>query len=193
MSGLVAMLAAAEVMGNSSLAADFKRRIVFAAFAGEPWGYMGSKRLLWELAKRENSTEGLALANIEQVRHLPYYGLEPHAIPHVPRLIRRHSQTGLSLMYVWSGLNGYVAHGDLIPQSAGDRAGPGRQGRQQQWPATAVLPQPGWRRFWGRESNLGCPAESQPGCPRGDNIILKDGSCHSHSTTLFCIIGQGIW
>ena len=82
MSGLVAMLAAAEIIGNSTLAASFQRRTVFAALAGEPWGYMGSKRLLWELANRENSTEGLALANIEQVPQLPYYKLEPNTMLH---------------------------------------------------------------------------------------------------------------
>ena len=100
-SGLVAMLAAAEIVGNSSLAASFKRRIVFAALAGEPWGYMGSKRLLWELANRENSTEGLALEKFEQVRHLPYYKLEPNTMLHqCPRFIWRHSQTGLTLTYL---------------------------------------------------------------------------------------------
>ena len=66
-SGLVALLAAAEILGNGTSAAAWHRRIMFAAFAGEPWGYMGSKRFLWELHTTENSTKGLRLADIEQV------------------------------------------------------------------------------------------------------------------------------
>ena len=61
------MLAAAEVVGNSSYGDVYRKRLVFAAFAGEPWGYMGSKRFLWELHTRENSTLGLSLEQIEQV------------------------------------------------------------------------------------------------------------------------------
>lgn len=68
LSGLIAMLAAAEMLGNSSYADLYRKRLVFAAFAGEPWGYMGSKRFLWELHSRENSTRGLSLEQIEQVR-----------------------------------------------------------------------------------------------------------------------------
>ena len=61
------MLAAAEILGNSTLSAQYGRRLVFAAFAGEPWGYMGSKRFLWELHTGENSTRPLTLAAIDQV------------------------------------------------------------------------------------------------------------------------------
>lgn len=67
LSGLIALLAAAEILGNSSMAAGYQRRLVFAAFAGEPWGYMGSKRFLWELHSGENSTHPLSLAAIDQV------------------------------------------------------------------------------------------------------------------------------
>ncbi len=64
------MLAAAEALGNSSYADVYRKRIVFAAFSGEPWGYMGSKRFLWELHNGENSTIGLSLDRIEQA--LPF-------------------------------------------------------------------------------------------------------------------------
>ena len=67
LSGLIALLAAAEILGNSSMAAGYQRRLVFAAFAGEPWGYMGSKRFLWELHNGENSTRPLSLEAIDQV------------------------------------------------------------------------------------------------------------------------------
>lgn len=71
-SGLIAMLAAAEVLGSSNASAAmaaagarYQRRLVFAALAGEPWGLMGSKRLLWELstAPSNSSLSGLGAAN----------------------------------------------------------------------------------------------------------------------------------
>jgi hypothetical protein len=49
LSGLMAKLATAEVLSNSSLAGAYKRRQVFVAFSGDPWGYMGSKHLGREL------------------------------------------------------------------------------------------------------------------------------------------------
>lgn len=71
-SGLIAMLAAAEALGSSNATAAlaaagarYQRRLVFAALAGEPWGMMGSKRLLWELstAASNSSLAGLGLTN----------------------------------------------------------------------------------------------------------------------------------
>jgi nicastrin len=62
LSGLIAMLAAAYALRESAkeaAAADasspspwpalFTRRVAFLALAGEPWGYMGSRRFLYEL------------------------------------------------------------------------------------------------------------------------------------------------
>ncbi len=68
LSGLVAMLAAAEALGRAGHAPQYRRRLAFCALAGEPWGLMGSKRLLWELARRGNATAGLALDRIDQAR-----------------------------------------------------------------------------------------------------------------------------
>ena len=70
MSGLAAMLVAAEILANYSDPTTFSRQIVFAALAGEPWGSMGSKRLLWEMDQGNNSTEDLHLSSIEQVGKL---------------------------------------------------------------------------------------------------------------------------
>lgn len=65
-SGLIAMLAAAEALGNASSAAPapppYRRRLVFAALMGEPWGLMGSKRLLWEAGSANSTTAGLGIA-----------------------------------------------------------------------------------------------------------------------------------
>jgi hypothetical protein len=47
---------------------------VFTALTGEPWGYMGSKRLLYEMYRRDNSGDrdslwvaGLHMEDIDQV------------------------------------------------------------------------------------------------------------------------------
>ena len=61
-SGLIAMLAAAQLLGSAGGAPRYRRRLVFAALAGEPWGLMGSKRLLWELEAGNSSMAGLSLA-----------------------------------------------------------------------------------------------------------------------------------
>ena len=68
MGSLIALLVAAQVLGNNSaLTAGYKRQVVLAALAGETWDYMGSRRLLWEMAGAQNSTEGLQLEQITQV------------------------------------------------------------------------------------------------------------------------------
>lgn len=67
-SGLIAMLAAAEVLGSpnataalAAAGARYRRRLVFAALGGEPWALMGSKRLLWELSGGGGGGNGTAL------------------------------------------------------------------------------------------------------------------------------------
>eukprot|EP00878_Enallax_costatus_P044427 GHUV01053036.1.p1 GENE.GHUV01053036.1~~GHUV01053036.1.p1 ORF type:complete len:110 (-),score=22.16 GHUV01053036.1:102-431(-) len=45
----------------------YSRRVVFLALAGEPWGYMGSRRLLYEAYTGSNNTAGLDLSLIEKV------------------------------------------------------------------------------------------------------------------------------
>lgn len=46
----------------------YSKRIVFLALAGEPWSYMGSRRLLYEAATGSNATAGLDLGLVEKVR-----------------------------------------------------------------------------------------------------------------------------
>ena len=67
MGSLIALLVAAQVLGNNSaLTAGYRRQVVLAALAGETWDYMGSRRLLWEMDGGQNSTEGLQLEQISQ-------------------------------------------------------------------------------------------------------------------------------
>ncbi|KAK9804658.1 hypothetical protein WJX73_005957 [Symbiochloris irregularis] len=69
LSGLVAMLSAVQILGNATRdrSRDFTHRIVFAAMAAEPWGLMGSRKMLAELQRDGNSTRGLEMRLIEQV------------------------------------------------------------------------------------------------------------------------------
>jgi hypothetical protein len=77
LSGLIAMLAAlhalhASATSNSSSDgsagfSSYSKRIVFMALAGEPWGYMGSRRLLYEASSGSNNTAGLNMSLVEQV------------------------------------------------------------------------------------------------------------------------------
>ncbi|KAF6250532.1 Nicastrin-domain-containing protein [Scenedesmus sp. NREL 46B-D3] len=75
LSGLIAMLAALQALhrsatsssGGSAGFSGYSKRLVFMALAGEPWGYMGSRRLLFEAATGSNSTAGLNMSLVEQV------------------------------------------------------------------------------------------------------------------------------
>ena len=74
LSGLVALLTAAQMLGNASLstapqaaAGQYQKRVVFAALAGEPWGLQGTRRLLLDMGQGSNGTHGLLLELVQQV------------------------------------------------------------------------------------------------------------------------------
>ena len=65
---LITLLAVADILGNNTAAVrSYSKRLVLTALAGEPWGYMGSKRLLWEMHTSSTSTANLDLNRTEQV------------------------------------------------------------------------------------------------------------------------------
>lgn len=65
------MLAAADILSTVSPTTRqlYRRHLLFTAFAGETWDYMGSKRFLWELHSGGDSTAGLSLDLIDQVNY----------------------------------------------------------------------------------------------------------------------------
>lgn len=67
MASLITLLAVVDILGNNTAAvATYSKRLVLTALAGEPWGYMGSKRLLWEMYNQADTTTGLDVENIQQ-------------------------------------------------------------------------------------------------------------------------------
>lgn len=68
MSGLATVLAAAQVLSRPGDLEQYKMRLVFVAFAGDPWGLMGSKRFLWELSNSSAASAGVQLGDIEKAR-----------------------------------------------------------------------------------------------------------------------------
>lgn len=64
MSGLIALLVAAQILNDGGSQEASTHRIVYAALDGESWGYMGSKRMIWELSEGKeflNSTRRIPL------------------------------------------------------------------------------------------------------------------------------------
>ena len=67
MGSLITLLAVADILGNNTAAvATYSKRLVLTALMGEPWGFMGSKRMLWEMYNRADTTKGLDVENIQQ-------------------------------------------------------------------------------------------------------------------------------
>ena len=70
MSGLLVLLTAIHLLHEAGPFSDFPNRLVFTALTGEPWDYMGSRRLLWELGEGAAFTKGtipLKMSNVKQV------------------------------------------------------------------------------------------------------------------------------
>ena len=44
-----------------------RRQLVFAAITGDPWNYMGSRRLSWDIERGTTYTAGLNWTDIDQV------------------------------------------------------------------------------------------------------------------------------
>jgi nicastrin len=76
LSGLVAVLAAARALGEAWRRErhPYARRIAFAALVGEPWGLMGSRRLLWEMHDGSAAAAGLALGAVEGILEVGQVG-----------------------------------------------------------------------------------------------------------------------
>lgn len=100
LSGLVAMLTALQLLARGSNSssggpgADFQRQLVFAALAGEPWGYMGSRAFLWQLESGAASVAGLDLSLVDQVIEVGAVGRALLAPGDGPAVLYAHTQRG---------------------------------------------------------------------------------------------------
>jgi len=127
LSGLVAMLGAMQILGDSKLTQTYTRQLVFTALAGEPWGYMGSKRLLWDLASGGTVyTSGLNLDDIDQVVEVGQVGRALNA--NVTSLFA-HAQNGAAwgdTTTLYQALQGAAAlSSDVMNLSRASSANPG--------------------------------------------------------------------
>ncbi|KAB2612342.1 nicastrin [Pyrus ussuriensis x Pyrus communis] len=65
-SGLISLLAAVDALSHADGLDGFNKQLVFAVFAGEAWGYLGSRRFLLELDLQSNAVSGLNYSLIEK-------------------------------------------------------------------------------------------------------------------------------
>ena len=84
LSGLIAMLVAAQVLGNNTSSSSstqavrrqYKKRIAFLALMGEPWDFMGSRRVLWGIEQGSAAVQdlGLEVENIAAILEIGQIG-----------------------------------------------------------------------------------------------------------------------
>ncbi|XP_004503117.1 nicastrin [Cicer arietinum] len=73
-SGLIALLAAADALSRLDGLSDFSKQLVFVVFTGEAWGYLGSRRFLVELDEHSDAVHGLDHSLIEKVLEIGSVG-----------------------------------------------------------------------------------------------------------------------
>ncbi|KAG0461015.1 hypothetical protein HPP92_021000 [Vanilla planifolia] len=78
MSGLIALLAAVDALSHVNDLSELRKQLVFAAFTGEAWGYLGSRRFLFELDMGTDSVKNLKSEMIEQVLEIGSVGKGIH-------------------------------------------------------------------------------------------------------------------
>ncbi|KNA11455.1 hypothetical protein SOVF_135050 isoform B [Spinacia oleracea] len=74
LSGLIALLAAADALSHSDYLKSFKKQLVFLVLTGEAWGYLGSRRFLHELDLQSEAVAGLNSTLIETVLEIGSIG-----------------------------------------------------------------------------------------------------------------------
>ncbi|CAM0944287.1 unnamed protein product [Alopecurus aequalis] len=73
-SGLIALLTAVDALSHVHNLSKLKKQLVFAAFDGEAWGYLGSRKFLQELDEGADSVNGINSSMIEQVLEIGSVG-----------------------------------------------------------------------------------------------------------------------
>ncbi|KAJ6766695.1 NICASTRIN [Salix purpurea] len=66
-SGLIALLAAVDSLSRVNGLDDLSKQLVFSVFTGEAWGYLGSRRFLFELDLQSEAVSGLNSSLFETV------------------------------------------------------------------------------------------------------------------------------
>uniref|UniRef100_A0A5B7BU84 Nicastrin n=1 Tax=Davidia involucrata TaxID=16924 RepID=A0A5B7BU84_DAVIN len=66
-SGLISLLAAVDALSHVDGLDDLSKQLVFVVFTGEAWGYLGSRRFLFELDQHSDAVNGLDNTLIDTV------------------------------------------------------------------------------------------------------------------------------
>lgn len=66
LSGLISLLAAVDALSHVNVH-ELKKQLVFVAFTGEAWGFLGSRRFIAEMDLRTDATKGLNSTLIEKI------------------------------------------------------------------------------------------------------------------------------
>ncbi|KAG9135745.1 hypothetical protein Leryth_002452 [Lithospermum erythrorhizon] len=73
-SGLISLLAAVDALSGLSGLDDFPKQLLFISFTGEAWGYLGSRRFLFDLDQHGGGIDGLDLSMLEMVLEIGSVG-----------------------------------------------------------------------------------------------------------------------
>ncbi|XP_074286610.1 nicastrin [Silene latifolia] len=73
-SGMLALLAAADALSHSDYLKSFKKQLVFLVLTGESWGFLGSRRFIHELHLQSDGVTGLNKTSIETVLEIGSVG-----------------------------------------------------------------------------------------------------------------------
>ncbi|XP_062150833.1 nicastrin isoform X2 [Alnus glutinosa] len=73
-SGLISLLAAVDALSHVDGLDDLTKQLVFIVFTGEAWGYLGSRRFLYELDLQSDAVSGLNNSLIDMVMEIGSVG-----------------------------------------------------------------------------------------------------------------------
>ncbi|XP_059449287.1 nicastrin isoform X1 [Corylus avellana] len=73
-SGLISLLAAVDALSHIDGLDDLTKQLVFIVFTGEAWGYLGSRRFLYELDLQSDAVNGLNNSLIDMVMEIGSVG-----------------------------------------------------------------------------------------------------------------------
>ncbi|KAG2450035.1 hypothetical protein HYH02_000139 [Chlamydomonas schloesseri] len=128
MSGLITALVAMTLLVRANHTPTYTRQLAFAALPGEAFGYMGSKRLLYEMQLNSTFVRGLQLDLIDQVIDVNQVGSAFNASTNTSRFYLHTQATGGygdASELVGAATAAATADGPLVQAAAASPSNPG--------------------------------------------------------------------